>query len=492
MAKACSQEVLLMKIAAAYIRVSTDDQIEYSPDSQRKAILDYAKRNDYIVPQEYIFVDEGISGRSTKRPAFQQMIGTAKQKSHPFDAILVWKFSRFARNREDSVVYKSMLRKQCGVEVISISEQIGEDKTSILIEALLEAMDEYYSINLAEEVVRGMTEKARRGGSLGGAPFGYKVVDGKMIPDEYAAPIVQWVFQQFLNGMGMRKIATMLNERDIRTKYGNPWENRTIDYMLHNIAYIGHQHWTPGGTRENTHAEKLTQDTIVVENVHPAIIEKGVFQAAQDRCAQLKAKYKKSEKKETGIPFLAKGLVHCSACGRALCLSVKTKGVQCQGYAKGKCTESHYISLRSLDALILSQIQHDVETGNFGTALQKAHSNASPKKKNIQTAIDRTQRKLARVREAYEAGIDTLDEYRIRKKQLQAELETLQKQLESAPESKKFIDITEELKKKVQSGVSILTSDVPDELKNSVLHSFVNQIIFDRKNTSVSISYYML
>ena len=72
-----------MKIAAAYIRVSTDDQIEYSPDSQRKAILDYAKRNDYIVPQEYIFVDEGISGRSTKRPAFQQMIGTAKQKSHP-------------------------------------------------------------------------------------------------------------------------------------------------------------------------------------------------------------------------------------------------------------------------------------------------------------------------------------------------------------------------------------------------------------------------
>ena len=162
-----------MKIAAAYIRVSTDDQIEYSPDSQRKAILDYAKRNDYIVPQEYIFVDEGISGRSTKRPAFQQMIGTAKQKSHPFDAILVWKFSRFARNREDSVVYKSMLRKQCGVEVLSISEQIGEDKTSILIEALLEAMDEYYSINLSEEVVRGMSEKARRGGTLGRAPFGY-------------------------------------------------------------------------------------------------------------------------------------------------------------------------------------------------------------------------------------------------------------------------------------------------------------------------------
>ena len=81
-----------------------------------------------------------------------QMIGIAKSKPTPFSSILVWKFSRFARNREDSIVYKSMLRKQCGIDVVSISEQLGEDKTSILIEALLEAMDEYYSINLAEEV----------------------------------------------------------------------------------------------------------------------------------------------------------------------------------------------------------------------------------------------------------------------------------------------------------------------------------------------------
>lgn len=61
-----------MKIAAAYIRVSTDDQIEYSPDSQRKAILDYAGRNNYIVPEEFIYTDEGISGRSTKRRLFSR------------------------------------------------------------------------------------------------------------------------------------------------------------------------------------------------------------------------------------------------------------------------------------------------------------------------------------------------------------------------------------------------------------------------------------
>lgn len=149
-----------MKTAAAYIRVSTDDQIEYSPDSQLKAIRNYAKQNDMILPEEFIFIDEGISGRKAdKRPAFQQMIGTAKLKPKQFDVILLWKFSRFARNRQDSIVYKSMLRKQCGIDVISISEHLGDDNTSVLIEALIEAMDEYYSLNLAEEVRRGMQEK---------------------------------------------------------------------------------------------------------------------------------------------------------------------------------------------------------------------------------------------------------------------------------------------------------------------------------------------
>ena len=116
-----------MRTAAAYIRVSTDDQVEFSPDSQLKEIRKYAKAHDLILPDEFVFADEGISGRKAeKRPQFQRMIGTAKLKPKPFDVILLWKFSRFARNREDSIVYKSMLRKQCGIEVVSISEQLTD------------------------------------------------------------------------------------------------------------------------------------------------------------------------------------------------------------------------------------------------------------------------------------------------------------------------------------------------------------------------------
>lgn len=105
------------------------------------------------MPKEFIFLDEGISGRNAaKRPAFNEMIALAKRKPKPFDVILVWKYSRFARNREDSVVYKSMLRKDLNIDVVSISEDVGDDKMSVLFEAMIEAMDEYYSINLAEEV----------------------------------------------------------------------------------------------------------------------------------------------------------------------------------------------------------------------------------------------------------------------------------------------------------------------------------------------------
>ena len=228
-----------MKTAAAYIRVSTEEQTEYSPDSQLKAIRKYAKEHDMILPDEFIFMDEGISGRTAgKRPEFQRMIGTAKTLPKPFDTILLWKFSRFARNRQDSIVYKSMLRKQCGIDVVSISEQLGEDNTSILIEALIEAMDEYYSLNLAEEVKRGMNEKFSRGGVVSQPPFGYKMKNGIFAPDENA-DTVRMIFDEFIAGAGYRQLAARLNELGLRTKNGNTWGNRNVEYLLTNPVYIG-------------------------------------------------------------------------------------------------------------------------------------------------------------------------------------------------------------------------------------------------------------
>ena len=187
-----------VKYAYGYIRVSTHDQEEISPDSQEHLLRDYAAKNNIVILK--IFTDLGISGRkANKRPGFQEMIGLAKGDDHPVDLILVWKFSRFARNQEESIVYKSLLKKQHNVDVVSVSEPLSDDPFGSLIERIIEWMDEYYSIRLSGEVLRGMKENAARGAFQGAAPFGYKTVDKTLVIDPEKADIVRHVFNMYVN-----------------------------------------------------------------------------------------------------------------------------------------------------------------------------------------------------------------------------------------------------------------------------------------------------
>ena len=172
-----------LEIGAAYIRVSTDDQTELSPDAQLREILKAAKADGFVIPKEFIFIEKrGISGRRAEnRPEFQKMIATAKsQKPAPFSRLYLWKFSRFARNQEESTFYKGILRKKCNVDIKSVSEPIMEGMFGRLIEMIIEWFDEYYSINLSGEVTRGMTEKALRNGYQTAPCLGYAAVgEGK-------------------------------------------------------------------------------------------------------------------------------------------------------------------------------------------------------------------------------------------------------------------------------------------------------------------------
>ena len=132
-----------VRTGAAYIRVSTDDQLEYSPESQLEEIRRYCHEHNIILSQEFIFIEEdGKSGRKSKnRYAFQNMIAFAKMKPRPFDVIVLWKFSRFARNQDESVFYKSILRKTLGIDVVSISEPLIAGAYGRLVESIIEWQD---------------------------------------------------------------------------------------------------------------------------------------------------------------------------------------------------------------------------------------------------------------------------------------------------------------------------------------------------------------
>ena len=270
-----------MKIGAAYIRVSTEDQIEFSPDSQLKKIKEYAKQNDIILPEKFVFIDEAISGKNAKtRPEFMKMIKISKSKPKPFDVILVWKFSRFARNRQDSIVYKSILRKECKIDVVSITEQLPNEPTSILIEALLEAMDEYYSVNLAEEVKRGMNEKFSRGGVVNIAPFGYEIVQNCFKPQKFESKIIKMIFEDFKNGFSAKEIALKLNDMKILTKRGNKFESRTVKYILLNPFYTGKMR---RNLRQNNKKDrfKIGNDFLTINGNHEAIIDEKTFETVK-------------------------------------------------------------------------------------------------------------------------------------------------------------------------------------------------------------------
>ena len=138
-----------------------------------------------------------------------------------FSAVLVWKFSRFARNQEESIFYKSLLRKN-GIEVISVSEPVDDGPFGKLIERIIEWSDEYYSIRLSGEVRRGMTEKAERGGIVSIAPFGYKVTGGRLVVDAEKARVVSKIFTDFLNNKDINMTCDKLEFVRNQNRQGQP------------------------------------------------------------------------------------------------------------------------------------------------------------------------------------------------------------------------------------------------------------------------------
>ncbi|WP_434310949.1 recombinase family protein [Hominifimenecus sp. rT4P-3] len=352
--------------AAAYIRVSTEDQTEYSPASQRKKIDEYVQSRGIVLPEEYIFVDEGISGRKAeKRPAFMRMIAMARQKPRPFDQILVWKFSRFARNRQDSILYKSMLKKECGIEVVSITEPLGHDPSSVLMEALLEAMDEYYSINLAQEVRRGMNEKFSRGGTVTPPPFGYRMGEEGVVPDEREASIVRAMFEAYRDGASCREIVEVLNQKNIRTIRGNPWDSRGVRYVLGNPFYAGKQRRSKVG-RKAEDRYRSGAEFAVVEGNHRAILSEELFLEVQE---QLMRRGKQEPRKMSEYPL--QGLVRCGSCGRVLTRTAGGTALQCPGYSRGSCGKSHFVSMKSLEGAVWRQMALDWEEAAEGFARKK-------------------------------------------------------------------------------------------------------------------------
>ncbi|MBR5534875.1 MAG: recombinase family protein [Ruminiclostridium sp.] len=456
-------------IAACYIRVSTEDQTEYSPAAQKRALEHYASQHGMTLAPEHIYVDAGISGRrAVTRPAFMTMIAAAKEKPPPFSVILVHKFDRFARNREDSIVYKSMLRRQCGVQVVSITEHLEDDRMGLILEAMLEAMAEYYSLNLGEEVRKGMTEKARRGEFQTAPPFGYRVSDHRLVPVPQEGQAVREIFRRFLNGDSMAKIARWTRETGILTHRGNPLDARRVKYILENPVYVGELRWCPA-----------QGEALIVPGGHPPIVEPETFETAQNLLRANAVRFGRYARPAEDRKHWLAGLVRCGACGRKLIFS-RPHYMKCGGYVKGKCTTSQHVPVRLLEEALLAQLRRD--------AVCESHFDVqvfpSKEETSAQRELANLERKLSRLREAFLCGAETAEEYKAHKESLSALADDLRRKMEQQEDP--LSPLEDRLR---QSLASLEYPQATLEAKHRAASAVLENCLWDRENSLLTICY---
>ncbi|RGY96480.1 recombinase family protein [Clostridium sp. AM58-1XD] len=510
------------KAAALYIRVSTHDQEELSPDSQRRLLLDYASAHGMSVPEHHIYQENGVSGRKAgKRPMFQRMIAAAKSPEHPFDVILVWKYSRFARNQEESIVYKSMLRNKCRVEVVSISEPLVDGPFGSLIERIIEWMDEFYSIRLSGDVRRGMTEKALRGGCQCRPPLGYRIPYHNAVPEivPEEAAVIRLIFEKYVNEhLSLFAIAKFLNGSGFKTSQGNPFEKRALEYILKNPFYIGSIRWNR--RRSSTNEIRSPEEWIMQNGNHPPIISEELFHRAQERF-QSEYRAKGVRPSETARHWLS-GLLKCPECGRSLSSCVRRRKTledtvyfQCYGYLKGKCVHNSYVSEDLIVPAVLNAIKEisEYQTVSYEMAPFKP-DNVSNQAVIIEKKLKKLSTKEQRAREAYLDGIDTKEEYCLNKQKICEERQLLEAAVqacnigETSAGSSQSVPITGIDRKQlscrtggsriagnnqsaqVKNLYDILISDsFTNSEKNTALKSVVKKIVYYREQDHIDLFY---
>ena len=327
--------------AVIYARYSSDNQREESIEGQIRECTAFAEKNGITILRHYI--DRAFSAKTDNRPEFQNMIKDSGKRL--FDMIIVWKLDRFARNRYDSARYKAALKKN-GVKVVSATEVISDGAEGIILESVLEGYAEYYSADLSEKVVRGMTENALKSKYNGGTlPIGYQIDSDQCFQlDPLTAPFVREAFQRYDEGATMTQIRDWLNEQGVKNTRGQKMTYNSIQHLLNNRRYIG----------------EYTYRDIVVPDGIPAIVPQDLFDRVQEKLAKNK---KAPARHKAENDYLLTTKLFCGYCGAYLCGESGTSHTgnvhhyyKCVSVKK-KRTECHKKSVRKewIEDLVVSE-----------------------------------------------------------------------------------------------------------------------------------------
>ena len=334
-----------MYTAVTYARFSSDRQHESSIEAQQDAMRKWAAAHGTQIIEEY--ADRGLSGTTDERPSFQDMISSLRHRR--VDYVLVHKFDRFARNKYDSAIYGHQIEKT-GARLVAVAQDFGTSPEAIIMESLMQAWAEYYSKNLSTETLKGQKIRARGGYYLGGmVPFGYEVSKDRstLLIREEEAQWVRRMFEAYKKGRGMKRVCEQMTAAGILGRKGRPFHPGTVRKVLRNPIYTGRFTY------------KFKDETVCIEDHHPAIIEKELFEEVN---RNMDARTFAGRSPDTRR-FLCSGIARCGYCDKPLKGHVTIiKGAEYPSYFCPYCASHPQPRLRSirieeLDRIAISYVQ---------------------------------------------------------------------------------------------------------------------------------------
>ena len=344
---------LTPKRAVSYIRVSTREQAQrggseegFSLPAQREANKRKAQSMGALVVKE--FADRGESARSANRPELQKMLAYLKEDGG-IDYVIVHKLDRLARNRADDVEINRAF-EEAGVRLVSTSENIDQTPGGMLLHGIMSSIAEFYSRNLANEVIKGMGEKARNGGTLGKAPLGYVNVRARdehgrevrtVALDEERAPLVRLAFTEYATGnWTARQLAEHLNNRGLTIpptarKPTNPVSVRLLQTLLRNPYYKG----------------VISFQGVEYVGAHEPLVDAATWQTVQD----ILTAHANGERQRMHNHHL-KSTIVCGLCGARLLVQHATSRTS-SAYHYFVCARRHRVHDCTFKAVLIDEVE---------------------------------------------------------------------------------------------------------------------------------------
>jgi len=387
----------LSKIAVVYARYSSSGQREESIDGQLAAARKYAETKGYTIIHEYC--DRAKTGTNDNREAFQQMLTDTGKKT--FGIIIVWKVDRFGRNREEITFNKYRCKKN-GVRVEYVAEHLPDSPEAVILESVLEGMAEYYSLQLSQNVKRGLMENAKKHKAINGTPpLGYKLTPDKYYEiDPETAPLAKLIFEKYASGETLFSLIKYLNDQGYTTSRGKPYGRSSLAKMLVNEKYIG------------VYAYKDIRD----EDAIPALIDKDTFYKVQE---MLKANKRAPSRKWHYTDYLLTGKLFCGHCGAQMVgraghsrTGTKYSYYQCYDQMHKKGCEKKPVRQEWIEQLVMNEVIRILDSDEMMEFISEQtwqyylkQDSDNTETAALQNELDSVEKGIANLVRSIEAGI---------------------------------------------------------------------------------------